>query len=328
MEGTRKIMRRSIYNFLQNYQNFTTIAALIAFPFSVSVLLSQSFVVPSSSSSSSIHNRLRALFEAAGVPGSSQPFTILIHKLSQTISSSIFTLPFSLTFFLISKAYVIQTLHQNKPTLLLYKPLFVTHLCNLFIVISANATSLSVFFLGFNLVQETLVSSPNWVFILSATGAVIYSVILANTVVVFKLALVLSVIEGCGGWIAILKALVLMRGRTTTALSLALPVSMVLAGIEALFQYRIVRGGDRSYGHASTPAAMAVEGMLIAYLYSIFVVLDTVVNYMFLKSCMRMVEQEAMNSYRIGFIEQESDVGLVAYHLERKPTSRIAKPRC
>ncbi|KAF5730183.1 hypothetical protein HS088_TW20G00555 [Tripterygium wilfordii] len=309
MEGTRKIMRRSIYNFLQNYQNFTTIAALLAFPFSVSVLLSQSFLVPSSSSS--IHNRLRALFEAAGVPESSQPFKILTLKLSQTISSSIFTLPFSLTFFLASKAYVIHTLHQNKSTFLLCKPLFVTYLCSLFIVLSANATALSIFFLGFNLVQETLFFSPNWVLILSATGAVIYSVILANAVVVCNLALVLSGIEGCGGWIAILKALVLMRGRTSTALSLAVPVSIVLAGIEALFQYRLVRGGDRSYGHSSTPA-MAMEGMLIAYLYSIFLVLDTVVNCMFFKSCMRAVEREAMNSCQNSVVEEEESYFLIS----------------
>ncbi|KAF5734667.1 hypothetical protein HS088_TW15G00159 [Tripterygium wilfordii] len=304
MEGARKIMRRSVYNFLQNYQNFTTIAALLAFPFSASVLLSQSFLVPSSSFT--IHNRLRALFEAAGLPESSQPFKTLTLKLSQTISSSIFTLPFSLTFFIMSKAYVIHSLNQHKSTLLLYKPLFVTYLCNLFIVLSANATALSIFFLGFNLVQETLVYSPNWVLILSATAAVIYSVILANVVVVCNLALVLSG-EGCRGWIAILKALVLMRGRTSTALSLALPVNIVLAGIEALFQYRIVRRGDRSYGDSCTTPAMAMEGMLIAYLYSIFVVLDTVVNLMFFRSCVRVVDQEDMNSCRIGAVEEEEE---------------------
>ena len=52
--------------------------------------------------------------------------------------------------------------------------------------------------------------------------------------------------------------------------------------IEALFHYRVVRAyhiGDMN----SFP--MALEGILIAYLYSTFVFLDTVVSCMFFKSC-------------------------------------------
>jgi hypothetical protein len=47
--------------------------------------------------------------------------------------------------------------------------------------------------------------------------------------------------ERFGGYLAILKACVMIRGRASTALSLTLAVNIALAGVEALFQYRIVR---------------------------------------------------------------------------------------
>lgn len=80
---------------------------------------------------------------------------------------------------------------------------------------------------------------------------------------------------------AILKACVLIRGRTSTALSLALPLNFGLAAIEALFQFRVVRAFnvDGNFG-----SSMVFEGIFIAYLYSIVAVLDTVVSCLFFKS--------------------------------------------
>lgn len=107
---------------------------------------------------------------------------------------------------------------------------------------------------------------------------------------------------------AILKACALIRGRTSTALLLALPVNMALAAIEALFQFRVVR----AYHFAGKlGASMALEGIFIAYLYSIFIVLDTVVICIFFKSCKTgyWIEQEGRYSYRIEFAgEEDSDV--------------------
>lgn len=84
------------------------------------------------------------------------------------------------------------------------------------------------------------------------------------------------------GYMAILRACVFIRGRASTALSLALPVNFVLAAIEALFQYRVVRV-FRVNGKLG--CSMITEGVFIAYLYSILLVLDTVVSCMFFKSC-------------------------------------------
>ncbi|KAH7550713.1 hypothetical protein ACOSQ2_024080 [Xanthoceras sorbifolium] len=313
MEKTTKIIRRSIYTFLQYYQYFTTTAAVLAIPFSLSILLSQAILPSSSSLLPFVYNRLRTLFHAAGFPPSSEFFNILSLKLSQTISSSIFTLPFTLTFLLVAKASIIQALKNQRPTSLpsfssflsLFSPLMLTYICNSFLILSANATVFSLLFFAFNFLEGSGFSSPNCLLFLSAAGAVLYSIVLANALIISNLALVLSGMERSGGYLAILKACVLIRGKTSTALSLALPVNLVMAGIEALFQYRILR--DYRLGEKSM-ASMAVEGMLISYLYSISVVLDTVVTCMFYKSCKAeggsWIEQEYKYSYQVEIAEE------------------------
>ncbi|XVF50069.1 hypothetical protein PTKIN_Ptkin04bG0064700 [Pterospermum kingtungense] len=321
MENSSKILRRSVYTFLQNYQFLTATAAVLALPYSASVLLSQLFV-PSSPLLPTIHNRLRLLFQAAGFPPSSEFFTVLSFKISQTVSSSVFALPFTLSLLLIAKSSIIQLLNNNqhkKPNstpcfgsvVSLYKPLLATHICNFLLLLSANATAFTLLFFGFNFLEGFgfgfEFSSPNWVLFLSAAGAVVYSIILANALIVCNLALVSSGMGKSSGYLAILKACVLIRGRTSTALTLAVPVNLVLAAIEALFHYRVVRAYQSSGGDYMTGLPMALEGILIAYMYSIFVVLDTVVSCMFYKSCKTgcLVDQEGRYCYRIEIAEQE-----------------------
>lgn len=314
LEKTSKIIRRSVYTFLQNYQYFTTTAALLAFPFSATILLSQAFVSSSSSLVPTVYSRLKTLFQAAGFPASSEFFTILNLKLSQTISSAIFTIPFTFTFLLIAKASIIQALNHHKPTsppsfssiLSIFDPLLLTYICNSFLILSANATAFCLLFFSFNFLEGFGFSSPTSFFFLSAAGAVLYSIILANAIIICNLALILSGMERFGGYLSILKACVMIRGRALTALSLALPVNLALAGIEALFQYRIVR----AYHTGETASyLMVLEGMLIAYLYSIFVVLDTVMSCIFFKSCKASscIEKEGRYAYRIEIAEEDRD---------------------
>ncbi|KAJ9163577.1 hypothetical protein P3X46_023228 [Hevea brasiliensis] len=313
MEKAGKIIRRSIYIFFQNYQYFTSIAAFLAFPFSVSIMLSLALVPSSTSLLPTIYNRLENLFNAAGFPPSSEFFRFLNLKLSQTISSSIFTLPFTLTFFLFSKASVIQALNQYKPTsphsfssfISIFNPLLLTHICNSILIISANATAFCLLFLSFNFLEGFGFSSRNSLLLLSAAGVVLYSVLLANALIICNLSLVLSGTERSGGYLAILKACVMIRGRTSTALSLALPVNLSLTGIEALFQHRIVRASH--IGQTPT-SLMALEGMLIAYLYSIFLVLDTIATFIFFKSCKASscIDQKGRYAYRVEIVEEDN----------------------
>jgi hypothetical protein len=313
MEVSYKILRRSIHSFLQNYQYFTTTISFLAFPFSASILLSQALVPFSSSLFPQIYNHLKNLFDAAGFPSSSQLFTILNLKVSQTITSSIFTLPFTLTFFLITKAFIIQALNKNKenlqPSSYNYKPILHTYIYNTFFILSANASTFCFLFLAFSFSEGLGNSSPSFTLFLSAAAAVFFSVILANALVICNMALTLSGMEGHGGYMAILKACVVLRGRTSVALLLALPVNLGLAAIEALFQFRIVRGyyiGGKSWFF------LALEGIFIAYLYSIFIIIDTIVSFMFYKNCKTrgsLLDREDKHFLRIDIIEEDNYYG-------------------
>ncbi|CAL5198417.1 unnamed protein product [Lathyrus oleraceus] len=290
MEVSCKILRRSVYGFLQNYHYFTSSIAFLVFPFSATILLSQAFVPSPSSLLPQIYNRLRILFDAAGFPSSSLLFNILNLKVSQTLTCSIFSLPFTLTFLLFAKASIIQALklNHNKSAsslslasiLALYKPIFHTYICNCFLILSANASSFCLMFLAFSFVETLGYSTPGFVLFMSATGAVLFSVILANALVICNMSLALSGMEGHGGYSAILKACILMRGKTSMALFLALPVNVALAAIEALFHFRVVR----EYNIVGKAKPFVVlEGIFIAYLYSIFIILDTTVSCLFYK---------------------------------------------
>lgn len=286
MERTRKTLRKSLHFFLQNFHFFTTIPALIAFPFSISILLSQS-LLPFSSLLPSIQNRLFALSYAAGFPSYSQFFILLNVKISQTITSSILVFPFTLYFLLISKSLTINFLkdHQKTPSNSIfhtYMPMLATQVCNLFLIVAANSTCFAFFFISFNLLKDFELSSPTLILLLSSFGAILYSIILANTIIISNLALILSGVEQSGGYLAILKACVLIRGRTATALALAIPVNFGLAAVESLFQYRVMRA---YYDTKSFNISMALEGIFIAYLYSIIIVVDTIIGYVFFKSC-------------------------------------------
>ncbi|XP_010546430.1 PREDICTED: uncharacterized protein LOC104818514 [Tarenaya hassleriana] len=248
-------------------------AAVFALPFAAAFLLSQPF---SPSVLSPPDTWLRRT-----------PPVVFNIKLSQTISSSLLTYPFSISFLLFSKAYVIRLLlladKLSSSFSVLYFRLLRTYICNSFLILSVNASGFALFFFACNLLQAFGFSSEIFLAFLSVSAAVIFFVILANALVISNLALALSAAEtSSSSSMAILKACVLIRGRNSTALSLSLPTNLGLAGVEALFQCRIVKSylsGDRDI------ASLVLEGMLIAYLYAIFVVLDTVANFLFYQSC-------------------------------------------
>ncbi|GMI87129.1 hypothetical protein like AT5G61340 [Hibiscus trionum] len=68
--------------------------------------------------------------------------------------------------------------------------------------------------------------------------------------------------------------------------------------------------------------SMSLEGVLIAYLYSIFVVLDTVVSSMFFKSCKtgNLVNQEGRYYYMVEIVaEKDRNVDVMLKNIEEFP---------
>ncbi|KAI0511352.1 hypothetical protein KFK09_011982 [Dendrobium nobile] len=301
MEKAIKIIRSSIHSYFCNYQTFASLATILIFPASAATLFSTSLIPLYSSSSSSstssthltsISHRLRSLFEAASFPLNSHLFDILCLKLSQTILSFLLTLPFTLTFFTLSKASIIfaarefpryrHALPSLSSILHLYPPLLLTHLFTIFIILSANVAIFSMFLIAFFAVGELGLTSRTSVLMLSGLATILYSTVVANVLVICNLASIVSAMENCSGYTAVLKACVLIRGRAAIALSLAFCSNLVMAATEALFQIRVMRIYNQ---HGIFDLSLMFEAFTIIYMYSILSVLDIIISCCFYKSC-------------------------------------------
>ncbi|KAL1566345.1 hypothetical protein AAHA92_01965 [Salvia divinorum] len=283
-------MRKSIFTFLQNFHHLSTVPALLLLPFAASTLLSPPLVV-SSRFFPLLHARLRSVSLDAGIPQSGL-FATLNLKLARTILS----FPFSLSFLLLAKVAVIKLLHHRKPPQhslpSTVNSLVATHICNSLLILSANATFFSL------LAAVLSLSSPPFRLLLTDAGAVAYSTALASVHIVCGLALIIAAAadDSSGGLSSIVEACVFIRHRTSAALSLAVPMNIALAAVEALFQYRVLNAYGRE--SAVTPA-MALEAVVVAYIYEMVVIVDTIVGYVFLKSCRE--EQHDFCHQRIEF---------------------------
>lgn len=125
-----------------------------------------------------------------------------------------------------------------------------------------------------------------WALLVSAMGAVVYSITLANGMVLCTMALAYSGVEGRGGFKAIICAYNTIKNKTSIALALAIPTNLGLAAIEALFHFRILSLAYQEENDSSKQLwLLSLEGVLIAYLYSIILVLDVIVSCFFYQSC-------------------------------------------
>ncbi|CAN6356655.1 unnamed protein product [Urochloa humidicola] len=300
-----RVMRASVSAFFSGYHCFTTVAALLALPFSASVLAS-SAAAPSSPSLRAVATRLRSVFAAAGFPASSPFFSLLEAKLSQTVFTCTATLPFSLTFLLLAKASVAAMLRDGGSPRRLppcaavaraYPAVAATHLLNAFLMLTVNAAVFSLLLLAFSAADVLGLTSHFWSLALSAAGAIVYSLAIGVATVICNLAVVVAATEpgSAGGHAAVLRACVAIRGRVSTALALALPTNLGMAAAEALFGLRVVaahqRRGDGSGGGRIAPG-VAGEAFSIAYIHAVCVVLEIIVSCMFYRSCKRSEADE------------------------------------
>ncbi|KAL5223540.1 hypothetical protein ABZP36_010179 [Zizania latifolia] len=293
-----RVLRAAVAAFFNGYHCYTSVAALLVFPFSAAVLASGA--TSSSGMLRGVSARLRSMFHAAGFPPS--PFFALLNaKLSQTVFTFAATLPFTVTFLLLAKACVAAMLRDDGGRRRLaalppcatvagaYPALVATHLFNSFVMLSANAAVFSLLFLAFNGADLLGFTSHAAMLALSAAGAIVYSVAVGIATVVCNLAVVVAAMERCAGHAAVLRACVVIRGRVPTALALALPTNLGMAAAEALFQLRVV--SQRRLAGKLAPG-VAGEAFSIAYIHALCVVLEIIVSCIFYRSCRRSEADE------------------------------------
>lgn len=111
-----------------------------------------------------------------------------------------------------------------------------------------------------------------WV-VLGFLGA-LFCVAFAHVMVVGNLARVLCVLESdCCGLDSLMKARRLMEGRRQTALVMALLSNVGFRLVECLFEFRMCKG-------------MSLwEGPMLVSMYSLVLVLDTIMNVVFYYTC-------------------------------------------
>ncbi|KAK6928163.1 hypothetical protein RJ641_006754 [Dillenia turbinata] len=306
MERATKIIRRSIHYFLQNYHYFTTTPVLLMLPYSASILLLQSLSPSSSLLVSIIYPCMEDHLLRIGFSPTLPSVSLLNHLISQTSFIFLFSLPLTLCTIIVAKACVIQAIQQPQQSLpppffsflSLYKPLCFTHLCNSLLITVVNITTLS---LMFNLVQVLGFSTSKPFFPLVAK-TIFYS-FLANTLIVCNLALVEAGTEDkCFAFRAIQKAWLIKKGRDLIILLLVLPFNLGFFAIEALFRYRVMRVYHRI---TKASSLVALEGIFIAYLYSLLLVLDTIATCFFFKSCKSGVpNSQEMEGADLGDVEE------------------------
>lgn len=250
MERAAGIIRRSIHNFLKNMESFNT-PVLILLPFSASLLVAHS------------------LFPATRTALLSLPQSPF-----RTISSFALTL----TFLAMAKSCVVQALTNRHDSSLsssfsLYKRLLKLQFLQTSLALAADAMASA---------PHGLLSRSHGTFLALTRRTVSYA-IAANLSAVCDVSLAVAGIENRSACEAIRKACSL-RCRESAALLIALPHYLCFAAVEGLcrFRYRSImedRRAERPY------LAVASEAVLIAWLYSVVIVLDTIACGLYVKSC-------------------------------------------
>ncbi|KAG8659561.1 uncharacterized protein LOC122721919 [Manihot esculenta] len=265
MERTGKIIRRSIYTLLKDFDYYTTNPIILLLPFSASVLLFQSC------------SQTKSIFLVARI-------SLLDLNLCQVILSYVFNLPFALTSLMMAKASIILYLdhhnHHKRSVSSLYKPLVLTYLCNTVqTIIISTATFLLLVFAS-NFVENLLgLSSRNPLFVLASR--VVFCMVLSDSMIIGNLAVAVAGVAECTGYKAIYRACLIKKATHSMALLLAFSINLGLAAIASLFQYRVAR----AYHLSGRPnVSMVVEGWLICNMFSLLIALDTIASCLIIKS--------------------------------------------
>ncbi|KAJ8750059.1 hypothetical protein K2173_013974 [Erythroxylum novogranatense] len=267
LEKTGKIIRRSIFTLLKDFQHYCTAPVVLMLPFSVSVLLLQS-VYRSCSQTNPLLFPARASF--LGV------------NLCQVIFSYIFSFPLTLTFLVIAKGSIIRHLNQYRmATLPFYKTLILTCLCNIIFTVSSSLVAFFLLLTVLSLTEEAFGLASSNPLLIEAAQIVLY-MILTNTMVISNLALAVAGTGNSTGYRAICRVALLRKQTNSMALLLTIPVNLGLAAIESLFRYRVIRA---YYLLGRLSLSMVMESLLIAYMFSLLIVLETIASCLFIMDC-------------------------------------------
>ncbi|EYU28808.1 hypothetical protein ABFS82_12G097100 [Erythranthe guttata] len=300
-----EILRETVRILRYNSAGFMAIVAVLICPVSAVVL---SNVLVNQSLSKWLSIRLLLIAKSSGLP--LRPFVKhSCQKLSETVVSVTLSFPLFITLSLLSKAAVVYSVDctysrrkfdSSKLYVIvskIWKRVVFTYLW-VCLVVSGCVTLFLVLLIVVSSVFFLIMGFPSDLILYPAmVVGFLFSVVLANTIIICNIAVVISVLEDVSGPQALLRSSSLIKGQTQVGLLIFLGSTIGMAFVEGLFEHRVK---TLSYGDGSS---RIWEGPLLVVMYSFVVLIDSMMSAVFYFSC---------KSYRMESANEENEPVLEA----------------
>ncbi|KAL2546689.1 hypothetical protein Fot_15947 [Forsythia ovata] len=299
-----EILRETVRILRYNSTGFMAIAALLICPVSA-VLLSN--VMVNQSLVKRLTIRLLLVAKSSGLP--LRPFIKQsCQKFAEMTVSAVMCFPLFVTLSLLSKAAVVYSVDctysrkrfdSSKFYVIaskIWKRIFVTYLWVCMVI----AGCLALFLVLLVVVSSvfSIMGFPSDLILYPAmVVGLIFSIILANAIIICDISIVISVLEDVSGPQALLRSSSLIKGQTQVGLLIFLGSTIGMAFVEGLFEHRVK---TLSYGDGSS---RIWEGPLLVVMYSFVGLIDSMMSAVFYFSC---------KSYRMESANIESEPVLEA----------------
>lgn len=307
-----EILRETVWILRYDSMGFISIMTLLILPISA-VLLSN--VLVNQSLVRKLTVRLLVVMRSSGI--SLGHFVKQYgHKFSEMVIAAAVSFPLCATFLLLSKAAIVYSVdctysREQFDSLKFYliitkvwKRIVFTYLwvCT---VISGSVTLFLLLLVAVSTMFSMSGFPSNLILYPAVVVGMIFSIILANCIVICKIAIVTSVLEDVSGPQALLRSRSLIKGKTQVGLLIFLGTTIGMAFVNGLFEHRVK---TLSYGDGSS---RIWEGPLLVVMYSFLLLLDSMMNTVFYFSC---------KSYRIETSNEESQPVLEASKISSTST--------
>ncbi|KAL7091340.1 hypothetical protein ACP275_12G099400 [Erythranthe tilingii] len=300
-----EILRETVRILRYNSAGFMAIVAVLICPVSAVVL---SNVLVNQTLSKWLSIRLLLIAKSSGLP--LRPFVKhSCQKLSETVVSVTLSFPLFITLSLLSKAAVVYSVDctysrrkfdSSKLYVIvskIWKRVVFTYLW-VCLVVSGCVTLFLVLLIVVSSVFFLIMGFPSDLILYPAmVVGFLFSVVLANTIIICNIAIVISVLEDVSGPQALLRSSSLIKGQTQVGLLIFLGSTIGMAFVEGLFEHRVK---TLSYGDGSS---RIWEGPLLVVMYSFVVLIDSMMSAVFYFSC---------KSYRMESANEENEPVLEA----------------
>ncbi|KAF2299146.1 hypothetical protein GH714_030791 [Hevea brasiliensis] len=293
-----EILRETVRILRYNSSSFMIIAALLICPVSA-IVLSNVFVAQSIVKRLTI--RLLLVAKSGGLP--LRPFVKhSCHHFSEMAVSSTVCFPLFITLSLLSKVAVVYSVDCTYSRKRVDALKFCMVICKIWrrivstylwacMMIVGCVTLFCVLLLAICSSFSVIGFSPELNLYAAIMVGLVFSVVFANAIIIYNIAIVISVLEDVSGPHALLRSSILIRGQTQVGLLIYLGSTIGMAFVEGLFEHRVK---TLSYGDGTS---RIWEGPLLVIMFSFVVLIDMMMSAVFYFSC---------RSYRLEASDAES----------------------